>query len=155
MNISIPIISRGLLSFTISPFEINFGICDFQGLCPFPLSCWHKLFQISLFLLSVSRICRYTPSFNSETGNLCILSFFLDQSCQGFVLVPNAAITNKQPQMQQLKTTEMYSLNSGSCKPEMSLTGLKSRYQQGWLLLEAPGSNYSLPLPVSSGYWHS
>lgn len=60
------------------------------------------------------------------------------ETCQ----FPIASITNYH-RLSALKPHEIFVLQSGS------LTGLKERCWQGWLLLKLQGRHHSLPLPAS------
>lgn len=148
MNISVLIINTKWLCFLISPSEIGFDICDFQGVCPFHVT-WHRLFQGPPVLLSMP--IEYAVMYPLLILMLVIYVFFLhSHSVLRGVWMGSQGCENKLPQMQWLKTTEMYPLNFGSRKSEMSLTGPKSRCPQGWFLLEARGEN---PFLASSGFW--
>lgn len=81
-------------------------------------------------------------------------SFFLNQSCWGFVLVFQCYY-NQMPQSQCLKQQKFTLLSSRSHKSKKSLAGLKSKVSMAGFFWRLQGRIYSLPLPISGGCWHS
>lgn len=62
-------------SFPISPSEISFDICNSQGIYPFLLIL--NYFKYPLILFPMPIYFSYILSFNSVSGNSCVLSFLI------------------------------------------------------------------------------
>lgn len=96
------------------------------------------------FLNSFIHLFTYSQSF---------IHFFHSTNFSSNAVLLSYCCCNKLPQTQWLKTTQIYSFSSGGQNFKVSFAGLKSRCQNGRLLLEVwMGESVSLPFSSSSGH---